>query len=204
MRNFWDSKVLILSWTSWLSQIVSEKQSENLSVFRISCITLKLIQTTTPIPWYLVWNQAISLSLRETWSFSFLSQEMVVQRWNRLGPLWRGSPWIRSTIYNSVIRHQCSGGTSCNYSNHYSTYFFPHPGLGLHSHWNSLDELEILSSSSDLNVKHQLALYVTHYFSWAVDCSSPSVISPSATSGGLLMFFNVSFLCGNNSDCYSK
>ena len=135
MRNFWDSKVLILSWTSWLSQIVSEKQSENLSVFRISCITLKLIQTTTPIPWYLVWNQAISLSLRETWSFSFLSQEMVVQRWNRLGPLWRGSPWIRSTIYNSVIRHQCSGGTSCNYSNHYSTYFFPHSGLGLHSHW---------------------------------------------------------------------
>lgn len=30
---------------------------------------------------------------------------------------------------------------------------------------SSLNELEILSSSSDLNVKHQLALYVTHYFS---------------------------------------
>ena len=48
----------------------------------------------------------------------------------------------------------------------------------------SLAVHEIISSSGYLNVKHQLALHELTYF-WAVDCS-PSVISPSATSGGLL------------------
>ena len=48
----------------------------------------------------------------------------------------------------------------------------------------SLAVHEIIPSSGYLNVKHQLALYELTYF-LAVDCS-PSVISPSATSGGLL------------------
>ena len=89
---------------------------------------------------------SIFSSPRETWSFSFLSQEMVLWRWNRhrgWGSTWshwlccalRGSPWVRSTIYNAVVRHQCSGGTSCNYPNHFSTDLFPHSGMGLHSHW---------------------------------------------------------------------
>ena len=41
---------------------------------------------------------------------------------------------IRSTIYYSVVRHQCSGGASCNYPNRFSTDLFPHSCMGLHSH----------------------------------------------------------------------
>ena len=48
----------------------------------------------------------------------------------------------------------------------------------------SLAVHEIIPSSGYLNVKHQLALYELSYFC-AVDCS-PSVISPSATSGWFL------------------
>ena len=77
---------------------------------------------------------------------SFLSQEMVDWRWNRprswictqsqrLSFALCGSPWIRSSIYNSVVRHHYSGGASYNHSNHFSTYLFPHSGMGLHSHW---------------------------------------------------------------------
>ena len=111
-------------------------------------------------------------SLCETWSFSFLSQEMVLWRWNRhrgwrsilsyrlCCALW-GSPWVRSTIYNSIVRHQCSGGTSCNYPNiSLPISFLTLAWAFTATNKRFLAENKLIPSSGDLNVKHQLALYV--------------------------------------------
>ena len=169
---------MILSWTSWLSQIASEKQSENLSAFRISCTTLKLIQTTTLF--HDIWceiRQSVSAFTRLE-AFLFCLKKWWYKDeidWDRSGEaedvlthldfavifeaVLESAPQFIIQLYAISVQQEPAA----------ITQIITLPISFLTQAWDftvidrsSLDELEILSGSSDLNVKHQLALYVTH------------------------------------------